>query len=98
MHGQTHVLYRKCGFIINRFLSRPRQEGMPMSPNILLISLILIGGETEEEGNDEFCQSITLTSYASQLQYVGDICHAVGISKHFCYTDGMPPVRTKGGT
>lgn len=28
---------------------------------------------TEEEGNDKFCQSVTLISYASQLQYVGDM-------------------------
>lgn len=61
--------------------------------------MILMGEEgTEGEVDDKFFQSITLISCASQLQHVGDICHALGISKNFCCMDDMSPVRTKGGT
>lgn len=68
-----------------------------MSSNILLFSIILMVG-SEGAVDDTFCQSITLTSCASQLQHEGEICHAVGIGRHFCYLDGMSPIRIKGGT
>lgn len=99
MDKRTHILYRKCNFILNRFLPRLRQEQMPMSSNTLLFSMILMQDRgTDGKVNNKFCHSITLTSCASWLQHVGGICHAVGISKHFCYMDDTSPIRTKGGT